>query len=110
MGQKLDKVVERFIKNTPRKSYVKDLRINIGKIPQKLKSKVKATSLNVYVTTKSLKHMYDQRTAQEFDFVIRSLSKLIVKPNKIYKNKAGKTGDYCFYLESGLNFYFYVFK
>lgn len=110
MTQKLDKVIERFIKNTPRKGYVKDLRINVGSITQKVKSKIKASNLKVYITTKSLKHMYDQRSAQEFDFIINSLTKIIFQPHRIYKNKDGKTGDFCFYYEANSNYYFYVFE
>jgi len=110
MTQKLTKVIERNIKNTPRKGYVKALRINVGSITQRLKSKIKALNLNVYVTTKSLKHMYDQRSAQEFDFIISSLEKVISQPHIIYKNKSGKTGDFCFYYESQSNYYFYVFE
>ena len=110
MTQKLDKVIDRFIKNTPRKGYVKDLRINVGNLAQKVKSKIKPPNLKVYVTTKSLKHMYDQRSAQEFDFVINNLTKVTSHPHRIYKNKEGKTGDFCFYHESLSNFYFYIFE
>lgn len=108
MSKKLTYVVERFIKNTPRKGYVKDLRIKVCLLPHKLKSKVGAKDLRVYVTTKSLKHMYDVRLAQEFDFIVDKLELVITQPHRIYKNKEGKTGDICFYAEFEKNAYFYI--
>lgn len=110
MTRKLDKIVDRFIKNTPRKGYVKDLRIKICQITHKLKSRIKAKSLNVYITTKSLKHMYDQRSAQEFDFIVSNIEKVVTNPHRIYKDKEGKTGNVCIYYEKNLNYYFIVIE
>jgi hypothetical protein len=42
-------VIERYIKNTPRKGYVKDLRIKVGEIPHKLKTKVKVKDPRTYL-------------------------------------------------------------
>lgn len=108
MDKKLIWVVERYIKNTPRKGYVKDLRIKVGEIPHKLRTKVGAKDSRVYVTTKSLKHMYDARLAQEFDFIIANIEFVINDPQRIYKNKEGKTGDVCLYCELEGNAYFYI--
>ena len=49
----------------------------------------------VSISTRVIKHAYDKRTAQEFDFFIRNLKKIIECPDEIYKNKDGKTGDIC---------------
>lgn len=108
MNKKLTWVVRRYIKNTPRKGYVKDLRIKIGEIPHKLRGKIKPHDQRVYITTKSLKHMYDMRSAQEFDFIIRSLETVIINPLRIYNNKEGKSGDKCLYFEIDNNAYFYI--
>lgn len=77
-------------------------------LPHKLKSKVHAKDLRVYVTTKSLKHMYDVRLAQEFDFVVDKMEWALTQPHRIYKNKEGKTGDICFYVEFENSAYFYI--
>lgn len=108
MNKKLNYTIERYIKDTPRKGYVKDLRIKVCMLPHKLKSKTGAEDLRVYVTTKSLKHMYDIRLAQEFDFIVTNLEIVITHPHRIYKNKEGKTGNICFYAEFEKNAYFYI--
>lgn len=110
MNKKLVKVIERYIKNTPRKGYVKDLRIKICKISHKLRRKLKAKDESVYITTKSLKHMYDARSAQEFDFIVTNLETAITHPYRIYKNKTGKTGDVCLYSEFNNSAYFYILE
>jgi len=108
MNRKLIWIVERYIKNTPRKGYVKDLRIKVGELPHKLKPKIKTKDPRVYINTKSLKHMYDARSAQEFDFIISNIEAVIAHPLKVYKNKEGKTGDICLYKEFEASAYFYI--
>jgi hypothetical protein len=48
------------------------------------------------VNTRAIKHAYDKRPAQEYDFLIQHLHQVIKYPDKIYKNKRGKRGSYCF--------------
>lgn len=53
-------------------------------------------SPKVHLKTKVLKHMYDKKPAQEYDFVIRHLSEVVMYPDKIYQNLDSKRGDYLF--------------
>lgn len=108
MNKRLHLVIQRHIKGTPKKGYVKDLRIKICDIPHRVKSKIKVKDERVYITTKSLKHLYDVRTAQEFDFIISNFDSAITNPTAIYKDKGGKTGDLCLYVEFEKSAYFYV--
>jgi hypothetical protein len=103
-------IVGKYIKNTPRKGYVKDLRIKICDVPHKLKRKLKITDERVYITTKSLKHLYDVRPAGEFDFIISNIESFILSPTRVYKNKEGKTGDICFYKEVEGGAYFSILE
>jgi len=50
----------------------------------------------VYINTKALKHCYDRKPAEEFDFLIDNLNQIITYPDKIYKNRNPKRGDFCF--------------
>lgn len=50
----------------------------------------------VYVNTKVLKHLYDKKPAEEFDFIIGNLRKIVKYPDYIYKNKNEKRGYWCF--------------
>ena len=53
----------------------------------------------VYITTRTMKHLYDKRPAEEYDSLIYNIVTVIRYPEKIYKNKHGKRGDYCFVTE-----------
>lgn len=53
-------------------------------------------SNRVYLTAKALKHLYDKRPAEEFEFLITWLWKTIRFPEQIYANKGEKRGNYLF--------------
>ena len=48
----------------------------------------------VHINTKVLKHLYDRKPAEEFDFVINNLHTIIKYPDRLYKNKISKRGDF----------------
>jgi hypothetical protein len=50
----------------------------------------------VHINTRVLKHAYDKRPAQEFDFLIENLHTVVKYPEKVYRNKSGKKGEFCF--------------
>lgn len=50
----------------------------------------------VYLNARVLKHIYDKRPAEEFDFLLDNLFSIIKYPDKIYMNKSGKRGEKCF--------------
>jgi hypothetical protein len=45
--------------------------------------------------TRSLKHLYDKKPAEEFDFMIDHLECIIRNPDCLYSNKGDKTGNFC---------------
>lgn len=49
-----------------------------------------------YITTRSLKHMYDKRPAAEYDKVCEHMHSVVKYPDHIYVDKPGKRGNYCF--------------
>lgn len=51
---------------------------------------------SVYVNTLVLKHLYDKKPAEEFDFLINNLHTIAKYPDYIYKNKDSKRGEVCF--------------
>lgn len=108
MERSLSNLVNRHIRNTPAKGYVKNLRIKICEFPHKFKGKLKIKDKRVYINTKSLKHLYDVRSAKEFNFIISNVERLILNPIKVFKNKEGKTGDVCFYNEIDKKCYFCI--
>lgn len=50
---------------------------------------------NIYITTKVLKHMYDKKPAEEYDFLLVHLPQIIKYPDRIYQNRNGKRGNIC---------------
>lgn len=50
----------------------------------------------VYLTTIMLKHCFDKKTAQFFDFLLDNLNCIITYPNKIYQNNDAKRGNFIF--------------
>lgn len=51
----------------------------------------------VYLKTRVLKHIYDKKPAQEYDFLLSNIHALVKYPDNVYKNKSPqKRGEYCF--------------
>lgn len=57
---------------------------------------ISSQNLKVYITTVTLKHLYDKRPAEEFDVIIRCLHQVVRYPKELYENKPGKRGQFCF--------------
>jgi hypothetical protein len=53
-------------------------------------------TVSVHITTKVIKKNYDKRTAEENDFLLKNGWQVVSMPNKIYKNKGAKRGDFLF--------------
>ncbi|MDB5237243.1 MAG: hypothetical protein JWL88_345 [Parcubacteria group bacterium] len=51
---------------------------------------------SVRISTRSLKHIYEGRTAAEYQLILDQLHLLIENPKEIYTNRPGKRGEYCF--------------
>jgi len=50
----------------------------------------------VYTNSRVLKHLYDKKPAEEYDFLVCNIYKIVKYPDRIYKNKDPKRGDFCF--------------
>lgn len=60
---------------------------------------MKAINLNnpkIHPTTKMLKHLYDSKPAEEYEFILHNLVSIIKYPDKIYENKESKRGQFAF--------------
>lgn len=60
----------------------------------------------IYVNTKVLKHIYDKKPAEEFNFIIDNLHTIIKYPDSVCKNKTPKRGQFCFIKNLKGNIYF----
>ncbi len=51
---------------------------------------------SVFISSRIIKHLYDKKPAEEFHFVLEYLHEIVRYPDRIYKNKNSKRGDFCF--------------
>ena len=60
---------------------------------------------NIYITSRCVKHLFDKKPAEEFLFIINHLHEIVKYPDKIYKNKEEKRGEFCFIKKLGAEEY-----
>lgn len=53
-------------------------------------------SPKIHTTTKMLKHLYDSKPAEEYEFILHNLVSIIQYPNEIYQNRDSKRGQFAF--------------
>lgn len=89
-------LVNTYIRKTEKNSLVKLVQIHVCNLPNTVFADLGLFSNSVYINTRTLKHVYDKRTAEEFDFLIDTVHLILSQPDSIYKNKTGARGEYCF--------------
>ncbi len=92
----LDNLSQEYIEGTDAEAVVADVTVFVCHVSNKIVKVLKLQESHVYMNTKALKHMYDSKPAQEYDFLLRNINKIVKRPDKIYWNKSEKRGDYCF--------------
>ena len=83
---------KKHIKGTEREALVKEVRVLLCHLNKHIRISLKITEHKVYIKTIVLKHLYDKRNAQEYDFILENLHLIVKNPDKIYKNKSEKRG------------------
>ncbi len=89
---------EKHIEGTPEKAVVAYVTVSICKLTNTVGKEMKKSldcDNRVYINTRVLKHLYDRKPAEEFNFVISKIHKIVKYPDHIYKNKNPKRGDVC---------------
>lgn len=99
---------EKYIKGTPEKAMVVDYKIFLCCLTNAVcfGIGVDKTIGKVYITSRAFKHLFDRKPAEEFFFLIDNLYKIVKYPDKIYKNKISKRGEYCLVKRIGGSDYF----
>jgi len=83
------------VKNTASKQPVFEETVFVCNLTNEVKKVCGLDSSRAYLNTKILKHLYDKKPAEEFDFIIRNVHTITKYPDKIYKNRASKRGAFC---------------
>lgn len=95
-NESIQSLHKKYIKGTAPKFIVVDKKFFLCNLTNVVKREVKFTSNKVYITTKMLKHIYDKKPAELYDFIVQNLYQIVKYPDHIYKNKSTKRGDFCF--------------
>lgn len=90
------KLVERYIRGTEKEAIVQNVEALLCEITMATRSGISCSGKKVYIKTRVLKHCYDKRTAEEFDFLSWHIYKIVRFPDLVYKNKDPKRGDFLF--------------
>jgi len=94
--QVLKNLYEKYIKGIPNGVAVSDKIVFLCHLTNVVKRVLELNFSAVFVRTIPLKHLYEKRPAEEFDFIIDNIHKVVKYPDYIYKNKDPKRGNFCF--------------
>lgn len=108
--EKLWRIHELFIRRTVLESPIRQIKIRITEITKKTRHTVHCAQRRIYMHSRTLKHLYDKRPAEEFDFVIDHIALIIGNPDSLFKNKDGKTGNFCIVKKIGTYSYVVVIE
>jgi len=89
-------IYKKYIKGTDKKAIVQLVQVFVCHLTSSVSKGIKCGCNKVYISTRVIKHVYDKRSAEEFDFLIDNIHLVIKYPDKVYKNKNGKRGSFCF--------------
>ncbi len=88
---------EKHIKGTPAKAIVADVTIFLCQLTNSVSRTLEAVpTTKVHINTRVIKHLYDKKPAEEFDFIVQYLPKIVKYPDCVYKNKDPKRGHFAF--------------
>lgn len=90
----VQKLFEKHIKNTKEKEIVTLESVYVCRLTISVLRVLCFDDAKVHVNTRTLKHLYDKKPAEEFDFIVCQLHRIVKYPDKIYKNKKSKRGDF----------------
>ena len=91
----LRKIFEKHVYQTPEKEVVFVVKNTVGRLPAPIRKLVGHSLAKVHISTRTLKHLYDKRSAEEFDLIIDNLELIIENPDACYRNRSGKRGNFC---------------
>ena len=91
----LVKFYKKYIRGTAAKALVAEKTVFLCYLTRAVQQAGSFTGRKVYINTKVLKHLYDSKPAEEFEFVIHNLGIIVEYPDHLYKNRDAKRGSIC---------------
>ncbi len=96
---------KKHIKGTEKGAVVQVVQVFLCSLTMAVIKGISCPCNKVHVSTRVLKHIYDKRPAEEFDFLISNIHLVVKYPDSVFKNKDGKRGEFCFVKELKNNKY-----
>ncbi len=87
---------KKYVRGTAKKAIVQSVTVLLCHLTATVMKGVGSSCQKIYISTRVLKHIYDKRPAEEFDFCLEHVMSTVRYPNRVYKNKGGKRGAYIF--------------
>ena len=87
---------KRHVRGTEKKAVVRLVAVFLCHLTVAVSKGAHIPCSKVYVSTRVIKHIYDKRPAEEFDYLMEVVAKTVKYPDQVYQNKQGKRGSYCF--------------
>jgi hypothetical protein len=95
MSNELWKMHEAYVQRTPPEIFITDATAYAGVLVRDVVRKIGIRTQKVYMTSRAMKHLYDKKPAEEFDFVLDHVSLMLENPDALYIDKSDKRGGFC---------------
>lgn len=86
----------KYIRGTENGAIVQDVQVLLCNLTNTVAKGIHSKCSKVYIGSRVLKHVYDKRPAEEFDFLVEHVHHITKYPDSIYRNKNKKKGDFIF--------------
>jgi len=101
INKSLRVIHEQYIRGTPAKIKVATKTVFFCYLTKVVMEQLRTFGCNieeskVYITVRALKHCYDGKPAEEYDFLLENLYEIAMHPDHIYKNKSARRGNFGF--------------
>jgi phage-Barnase-EndoU-ColicinE5/D-RelE like nuclease3 len=88
-------VYEKHIRRSKLEAPVMDVKVRITKTTRKTRNAMHCRARKTYIRTRALKHLYDKKPAEEFDFILDHIMLIIRNPDCIYRNRSDRHTGFC---------------
>ncbi|KAA3621013.1 MAG: hypothetical protein DWQ02_28435 [Bacteroidetes bacterium] len=86
----------KYVKGTENGAIVADRKAFLCHLTSAVIKGVELETQKSYVSTRIIKHLYDKKPAEEFEFLVNNIHSIVKYPDMVYENKQGKRAGFCF--------------
>ena len=94
-NNKIQKLFKKRVQGTVAYAIIVNETVTAGMLPAAVAEVMAESNRKIYMTSRVIKHLYDKKPAEEFDFVLINIPGIIARPDYLYRNKGDKRGQFC---------------